>query len=67
MPGASEMWVLVRRERRINLLRARERSKGLLLLEDVQYRVPTMKAKVRAEVLARQSQVYVTIANSLDM
>ena len=35
MPGASEMWVLVRRGRRISLLRARGRSRGLLFLEDV--------------------------------
>ena len=67
MLGASEMRVLVRSGRRINLLRARGRSRGLLLLEDVQYKAATIKAKARAEVLARQGRLYATIVNSLDM
>ena len=53
------MRVLVRRERRINLLRARGRSRGLLFLKDVQYKATTIRgkairAKAREEVLARQ-------------
>ena len=61
------MRVLVRRGRRISLLRARGRSRGLPLLEDVQYRATTIGAKARVEVLARQGQLYATIVNSLDM
>ena len=61
------MRVLMRRGRRINLFRARGRSKGLLFLEDVKYRVATIRAKARVEVLARQGRLYATIVNSLDM
>ena len=67
MPEASEMRVLVRRGRRISLLRARGRSKGLLFLEDVQYRASAIRAKAKAEVLARQGLLYATIVSSLDM
>ena len=52
MPRASEMRVLVRRGRRISLLRAQGRSRGLLILEDVQYRAAAIRVKARAEVLA---------------
>ena len=56
MPRASEMWVLVRRERRINLLRAWERSRRLLFHEDIQYRAATIRAKARARIPIRQDR-----------
>ena len=59
--------MLMRRERRINLLRARGRSRGLLFLEDIQYRAMTIRAKAKEDVLAKQGRLYSTIVNSLDM
>ena len=67
MLKASQMRVLVRRGRRISLLRAQGRSRGLLFLEDVHYRAAAIRAKDRAEVLAKRGRLYPTIVNSLDM
>ena len=41
------MWVLVRRERRISLPQARDKSGGLLFHEDIQYRTATVRSKAR--------------------
>ena len=45
----------------------RGRSRGLLFLEDVQYRAAAIRTKARAEVLARQGRLYATIVSNLDM
>ena len=47
------MRVLVRRGRRVNLLPARGRSRGLLLHVDFKDRVATIKAKAPVGLLAR--------------
>ena len=54
MPKASEIRVLVRNGRRINFLRARGRSRGLIFHENIQYRAAAIKAKVRAGMPVRQ-------------
>ena len=61
------MRMLVRRGKRISLLRARGRSRGLIFLEDVQYKAAAIRAKARVEGLARQVRLYATIVSSLDM
>ena len=67
MLKAFEMRVLMRKGRSISLLRARGRSKGLLFLEEVQYKAVAIRAKARAEVLARKGRLYATIVSSMDM
>ena len=61
------MQVLVRRGRMISLLQAQGRSRGLIFLDDVQYRAATIRAKARAKVFSRQGRLYATIVSSLDM
>ena len=73
---SSEMRVLVIRGRRVNsLLRARERSRGLLLLEGFKDRATTTMAKARIShpkmgdtsgPLASQGRECVSSATSLD-
>ena len=54
MPRAVEIRVLVISERRVSLLRAQERSKGLLSHEGFQDKVAALRAKARAGLLASQ-------------
>ena len=56
MPGASETRVLMISGRRVSLLRARERSKGLLFHEGFQDRAVAFKAKARSGLLASQDR-----------
>ena len=75
--GASETWVLVLRERRINLLLSPKRSRRLLLRTDLRDRVVVTRAKAKVKVnhsgvgdtsglLASQGRARVSIATSLD-
>ena len=50
--GASERWVLVKKERRTSLLLAQERSRGLLLRKDFRDQIEAIRAKVRSGFLA---------------
>ena len=50
----SKMRVLVRRGRRISLLLARGRSRGLPLHEDFRDKAKTIRAKARARLLVKQ-------------
>ena len=56
MPGASETRVLVISRRRVSLLRAWERSKGLLFHEGFQDRAAAFKAKARLGIIASQDR-----------
>ena len=56
MPGEFEIQVLVISGRRVSLLRARERSKGLLSYEGFQDRAVAFRAKARPGLLASQDQ-----------
>ena len=47
------MWVPVRKGRRVTLLLARERSRGLLFHEDIQYKATAIKAKARVGMPVR--------------
>ena len=51
--GASGIWVLVLRGRRINLLLIRERIRRLLLYEDFKDGVAAIRAKAESRLLAR--------------
>ena len=73
--GASGIWVLVLRGRRINLLLVWERGRGLLFPEDQRDRVEAIRAKVRVRAIkdkarvgarARQGRCFVSSAISLD-
>ena len=55
MQRASGMWVLVRRGRRVSLLLAWGRSKGLLLHNSFKGKAATIRAMARAGPLARRA------------
>ena len=64
---ASKMQVLRIRGGRVkNLLLARERSRGLLLLEGFRDRVTAIMAKARSGLLARKNRGHVTIVTCPD-
>ena len=56
MPGAFEIRVLVISGMRVNLLRARERNKGLLFHEGFQGRAVAFRAKAKSGLLASQDR-----------
>ena len=76
MHGASRMWVLVIRGRRVNsFLLAREKSRGLLLPEGFRDRVAATRGKAKIShpkigdtsgLLASQGRGHVSIVTSLD-
>ena len=53
---ASEMRVLVGSGRRVSLLLAQERSKGLLLHSNFRGKAAAIRAKAKAGLLARQGR-----------
>ena len=56
MPEAFEIRVLVISGRRVSLLRAQERSKGLLFHDDFQDSAAAFMAKARSRLLASQDR-----------
>ena len=69
------MWILVR-GRRVNFLRVRESSRGLLFLKDhrdrakairAEVRVGAIRAKAKVGAQARQGRCFDSSANNLDI